>query len=181
MFHTAARTSPTTTTRRENVGVAKNSRIAKRYAMPAIVKEAMKYGPPRSPKLREQMASATHNAAPSMYTLHSRVISTILPYPPETVPAQVPSPGTSPYKALIPRAFVTLVQFDRFLTFLQDIILGMETDQLVKLGYFNSNLHFFANAPHLQREPQLASRSGETIVDSHLAGLLHSFSSWGNA
>ncbi len=49
--------------------------------MPASVKEAMKYGPPRSPKLREQIVSATHNAAPSMYTLHAGVIFTILPCP----------------------------------------------------------------------------------------------------
>src|SRR5713101_4723683 len=77
MCHTAARTSPMTTTRRENLDVAKNSRIAKRYATPASVKEAMKYGPPRSPKLREQMVSATHNVAPSMYTLHAGVIFTI--------------------------------------------------------------------------------------------------------
>ncbi len=32
--------------------------------MPASVIETMKYGPPRSPKLREQMASATHNVTP---------------------------------------------------------------------------------------------------------------------
>ena len=56
---------------RKSLGVAKNSRIAKRYAMPASVKEAMKYGPPRSPKLREQIVSATHNVAPSTYTLRS--------------------------------------------------------------------------------------------------------------
>ena len=66
----------TTTRRGKFWRVAKNSRIAKRYAMPATVKEAMKYGPPRSPKLREQMVSATHNVAPSTYTLHSGVIFT---------------------------------------------------------------------------------------------------------
>jgi hypothetical protein len=42
--------------------------------MPASVKEAMKYGPPLSPKLREQIVSATHNVAPSVYTLHAGVI-----------------------------------------------------------------------------------------------------------
>src|ERR1700675_5189155 len=73
MCHTAARTSPITTSRRENLGVAKNSRMAKRYTMPASVKEDMKYGPPLSPKLREQIVSATHNVAPSMYTLRSGV------------------------------------------------------------------------------------------------------------
>src|SRR5881397_879257 len=78
MCHTAARTSPMTTTLRGNLGVAKNSRIAKRYAMPASAKEAMKYGPPLSPKLREQIVSATHNVAPSVYTLHSGVIFTFL-------------------------------------------------------------------------------------------------------
>ena len=73
-----------TTTRREtrsNLGVAKNSRTAKRYAIPASVKEAMKYGPPRSPKLREQMVSATTKVAPSTYTLHSGVTFTVLSVP----------------------------------------------------------------------------------------------------
>ena len=76
-----------TTTRRGNPGVAraprprKNSRIANRYAMPASVKEAMKPGPPLSPKLREQIVSATHNVAPSMYTLHSGVTFTVFRYP----------------------------------------------------------------------------------------------------
>ena len=68
-----------TTTRRSNLDVAKNSRIANRYAMPAIVKEAKKYGPPLSPKLREQMVSATHNVAPSAYSLHEGVSFTALP------------------------------------------------------------------------------------------------------
>lgn len=63
-----------TTTRRSNLGVLKNLRTAKRYAIPATVKEAMKYGPPRSPKLREQMVSATHNVAPRMYTRCAAVI-----------------------------------------------------------------------------------------------------------
>jgi len=66
------------TTRRANLGEANNSRIARRYAIPASVKEAMKYSPPRSPKLREQIVSATHNVAPSMYTLLAGVIFIIL-------------------------------------------------------------------------------------------------------
>src|SRR5438034_9431121 len=81
MCHTAAKTSPRMTTRRGKMGVAKNSRIAKRYTMPATVKEAMKYGPPLSPKFREQSVSATHNVAKSMYTHHSGVIFTIQPCP----------------------------------------------------------------------------------------------------
>src|SRR5437899_8452659 len=104
MCHTAARTSPMTTTRRENIGVAraprprKNSRIAKRYTMPASAKEAMKYGPPLSPKLREQTVSATHNVAPSMYTLHAGVIFTItiLPCPSAPVLPHVPTPLATP-------------------------------------------------------------------------------------
>ena len=48
--------------------------------MLASVKAAMKYGPPRSPKLREQMVSASHNMAPSMYTLQAQVIFTIVPF-----------------------------------------------------------------------------------------------------
>src|SRR5229473_4221990 len=95
MCHTAARKSPMMTTRRANLGVANNSRIAKRYAIPASVKEAMKYGPPRSPKLREQIVIATHNAAPSRYTLHAGVIFTITILQCRT--ELVPTPGTSPY------------------------------------------------------------------------------------
>ena len=45
----------------------------------------MKNGPPRSPKLREQIVSATHNVAPNRHTLHAGVIFiitiTILPCP----------------------------------------------------------------------------------------------------
>jgi len=80
-----------TTTRRENLGVAKNSRIAKRYAIPATVKDAMKHGPPLSPKLREQIVSATHNVAPRTYTLHSGAIFTILPCPSAIAPPQAPT------------------------------------------------------------------------------------------
>ena len=61
----------------ENVGLAKNSRIAKRYTMPASVKEAIKDGPPRSLKLREQIVSATHIVGPSIYTLDAGVIFTV--------------------------------------------------------------------------------------------------------
>ena len=122
-----------TTTRGPNVGVAKNSRIAKRYTIPASVKEAMKYGPPRSPKLREQIVSATHNVVPRMYTLHAGVIFvitiSILPYPFLTVPPQAPTPAPAPYKALISHAFVTPVQFDRFLTFFPRHNLGHGEDQ----------------------------------------------------
>src|SRR6266576_1206705 len=95
MCHPAARTSPITTTRRENLGVAKNSRIAKRYTIPASVKEAMKYGPPLSPKLREQIVSAMHNVRPRTYTLHSGVTFTVLlrpsDRPSEIVPPQAPT------------------------------------------------------------------------------------------
>src|SRR5579864_6208944 len=117
MCHAAARTSPMTTTCRGNLGVAKNSRIAKRYTMPASVKETMKYGPPRSPKLRKQMVNATHNVAPSKYTLRADVIFIILVCPSATVGLQARVPGTSPYKALIPYAFAMPTEFDRFLTF----------------------------------------------------------------
>ena len=57
--------------------------------MPASVKEAMKYGPPLSPKLREQMVSATHNAGAE--DVHScagvslHIAITILPCPSEVV------------------------------------------------------------------------------------------------
>src|SRR6266542_1907603 len=85
-----------TTMRRENLRVAKNSRIAKRYATPASVNEAMKYGPPRSPKLREQMVSATHNVAPRRYTLHSGVTFTVLPCPSVILPPQAPTLYATP-------------------------------------------------------------------------------------
>lgn len=99
-----------TTTRRGNVGVARaprprnNSRIAKRYATPASVNEAKKYGPPRSPKLREQTVKAAHNVTPSTYTRCAGVVFssaiTILPDPsesgfedlPETARPQPPTP-----------------------------------------------------------------------------------------
>ena len=90
-----------TTTRRSNLGVAKNSRIAKRYAIPASVNEAMKYGPPLSPKVWEQIMSVAHNVAPRTYTLRSEVTFTItvLPCPSdslserlsENAPSQVPT------------------------------------------------------------------------------------------
>src|SRR5213592_4361411 len=108
MCHTAAKTSPRMTTRRGKIGVAKNSRIAKRYTMPASVKEAMKYGPPRSPKLREQIVSATHNVAPSMYTLHSGVTFTVFPCPSAIVLPHVPTLlATPPFVAPSPEPDVT--------------------------------------------------------------------------
>src|SRR5438552_15088781 len=112
MCHTAARTSPMNTTRREmrrsNLGVAKNSRIAKRYATPASVKKAMKYGPPLSPKLREQIVSATHDVAPSVYTLHSGVTFTVLQCPSATVLPHVPTLlATPPFVAPSPEPDVT--------------------------------------------------------------------------
>lgn len=55
--------------------------------------------------------------------------------------AQAPTPDTSPYKVLIPRAFVTSVQFDRFLAFFQDIILGMEPDQMNEMAVKHQGKH----------------------------------------
>jgi len=52
------------TTRRGNSGVDRNSRIARRYAMPAATNEARKNGPPLSSQLREQIVSATLKMAP---------------------------------------------------------------------------------------------------------------------
>jgi hypothetical protein len=59
--------------------------------MPANVKEAMKYVPPLSPKLREQIVSAMHNVVPSRYTLHAEVIFTVLLCPSVIVPLQAPT------------------------------------------------------------------------------------------
>src|SRR5580692_6079040 len=89
--HTAAKMSPMTMTRFGNIGVEENSRTARRYTMPAIVKEEMKYGPPLSPKLREHMVSATHNVAPSAYTLHAGVTFTGLLCPSATAPPSDPT------------------------------------------------------------------------------------------
>src|SRR5207244_9946856 len=101
--HRAANTSPMTMTRCGNIGMEKNSRIAKRYTMPASVKEDMKYGPPLSPKLREQIVSATHRVAPSMYTLHSGLTFTVLPCPSATVLPHVPTLlATPPFVAPSP-------------------------------------------------------------------------------
>jgi hypothetical protein len=61
--------------------------------MAASVKQAMKPGPPRSPKLREQMVNATHKAAPNAYTLHSGRSFTILRRPfRENAALQAPTP-----------------------------------------------------------------------------------------
>jgi hypothetical protein len=60
--------------------------------MPASAKEAMKYGPPLSPKLREQIVSATHNVAPSAYTLPAGVTFTVVPCSSVIVPSQAPTP-----------------------------------------------------------------------------------------
>ena len=80
--------------------------------MPATVKEAMKYGPPRSPKLREQMVSATHNVAPSTYTLHSGEIFTAHRVVRDSVRElcrhELPLlPATRPYVALLPEQDAT--------------------------------------------------------------------------
>ena len=70
--------------------------------MPASVKAAMKDRPPRSPKWREQMVSATHNMAPSMYTLHAGVIFTItiLQCPFGTCRHEFPAPAPAPTRSM---------------------------------------------------------------------------------
>jgi hypothetical protein len=80
-----------TTTRRENFGAQKNSRIARRYAIPATAKEPRKDGPPRSPKLREQVINARYKIAPSTYTLADGVNFTVLLYPSAIVLPPVPT------------------------------------------------------------------------------------------
>ena len=80
-----------TTRRRENLGVAKNSRIAKRYAVPASAREAMKYGPPLSPKLREQTVSDPSKMAPNPYSLRDGVSFTSLLCPSATVLPHLPT------------------------------------------------------------------------------------------
>jgi hypothetical protein len=65
--------------------------MAKRYTMPASVREAMKYGPPRSPKFREQIVNTKHNVAPSPYTMHSGLTFTILSCLSVIAPPQAPT------------------------------------------------------------------------------------------
>jgi hypothetical protein len=56
-----------TMTRFGNLGVdeEKNSRMARRYAMPATASGIMKDAPPTLLKLREQIVSATSKIAPN--------------------------------------------------------------------------------------------------------------------
>jgi hypothetical protein len=71
--------------------MVKNSRIERMYRTLATVSDAMKYGPPRSTKLREQSTSATHSAEPSTYTRHAGVMFTIFPRRSATVLPQAPT------------------------------------------------------------------------------------------
>src|SRR5215468_2676700 len=99
---------PITTTRRPRLDEAKNSRTAKRYKTSAIVKEAMKCGPPRSPKLRAQMVSARNNAAPSAHTRCAGLIFTVLRRPSWNVAAQFATlAATRPCAVLLPEQGVT--------------------------------------------------------------------------
>src|SRR5215831_8424445 len=76
--------------------------------MPPTVKEVMKHGPPRSPKLREQTISARHNVAPSMYTLHAGVIFTGLPCPSGIAQREAPTfSATPPCVAPLPEPAAT--------------------------------------------------------------------------
>src|SRR4051794_23023599 len=96
------------TTRRGNLGVEKNSRIAKRYTMPATAKEPMKDGPPLPPELSEQIVSATHKMTPSTHTLLDGVNFTVLPCPSAILPPHVPIlQATPPCAALSPEPDAT--------------------------------------------------------------------------
>src|SRR5271156_6056531 len=81
--HKPANTSPITMTRRGNFGVAKSSRMARRYAMPATPSGTMKDSAPTLLKLREQIVSATSKMAPSPYNLPAGVSFTGLPCLPQ--------------------------------------------------------------------------------------------------
>jgi hypothetical protein len=78
-------------TRCEKLGVEKNSRMAKRYAMPATARGMMKDDSPVLPSLREQIVSAASKMAPSPYTLWDGVSFTALPCSSATVPPFVPT------------------------------------------------------------------------------------------
>src|SRR5215469_7017634 len=66
-------------TRFGNSGVEKNSRMARRYAMPATPIQIRKDGSPTLLNLREQIASAKSKTAPSPYSLTAGVSFTALP------------------------------------------------------------------------------------------------------
>src|SRR5258706_9377507 len=61
-------------------GLEKNSRMARRYAMPATARGTMKDGSPTLLSLREQIVSATSKMAPSPYSLCEGASFTGLPY-----------------------------------------------------------------------------------------------------
>ncbi|MDQ1387610.1 MAG: hypothetical protein QOF56_1064 [Acidobacteriaceae bacterium] len=83
-------------TRRGNVGVEKNSRIARRYAMPATASGMMKDRSPMLLSLREQIVSAISKVAPNAYSLRDGASFTSLPCLSATVPPPVPTVSARP-------------------------------------------------------------------------------------
>ena len=77
-------------TRSGNLGVEKNSRMERRYAMPATASGMMKDGSPTLLSLREQIVSITSKIAPNPYSLRDAVSFTVLPCSPGTLRSFVP-------------------------------------------------------------------------------------------
>src|SRR5262249_54022410 len=77
-----------------NSGVEKNSRMARRYAMPATPIQIRKDGSPTLLNLREQIASAKSKMAPSPYSLIAGVSFTALPRANALSLLFVPTPRT---------------------------------------------------------------------------------------
>src|SRR6478735_3721764 len=77
--HTAENASAIITMRFGTFEAEKSSRIASEYARPAITSQAIKEGPPRSLKWREQIVRASSRMPPSASNLGAGARVTTLP------------------------------------------------------------------------------------------------------
>src|SRR2546422_1203284 len=102
-----------TTTRFGSICVARNSRIARRYATPATASGTMKAGAPTLLNLREQIVSVTSMIAPSPYSLYEGESFTALPH--TDAGARLLVPLTEPCRSS-PRLCRSDPQFARPLT-----------------------------------------------------------------
>jgi len=94
--HRAASTSPMMMTRFGNLGVEKNSRMARRYTTPATDRGMMENASPWPLNLREQIVNATSKMVPSPYNLRDGVSFTGLPWLSATLALPVSSASARP-------------------------------------------------------------------------------------
>src|SRR5262249_38985471 len=80
-------------TRFEKFGVENNSRIARRYAMPATKSGKRNDASPMLPSLREQITSDTSKTTPSPQSLCVAESFTNCPRPSGNVPKPLPTPS----------------------------------------------------------------------------------------